>query len=233
MYSELREGVGISKNRILERYPNYDYYFFLEDDVRLINPTVFDMHIEISDLGNIAHFSMGPEDRLLKECRPVYVQGLKVRRAWYGTAQFCFFTKAGLDKVGGFDLEFAKFKRFGHTEHSYRFVHSGLSECPFNVIDECHSDYLEWTEPRSVTNANVNIGPNRLYVGEENMIKKKIAWKPVKTLSKYHSPSDLNLINIIEDKWQFVFKGIFRIRLFSENVYRFPKRLVKRFIQAF
>jgi hypothetical protein len=233
VYSEFREGVGLSKNRILERYPDYDYYFFIEDDVRLVDSAVFDMHIRISGHGNIAHFSMGPEDRLLDEGPSVCVQGLKIRRAWYGTAQFCFFTKDGIDKVGGFDVEFAKYKRFGHTEHSYRFVYAGLSEYPFNVIDECQSGYLEWTEPRSVTNANVNIGTTRLYEGEENMIKEKVKWKPLKTLSKYHSPPGLDLANIIEDQWVYFFKAVYCIRLLAENIYRFPKRLVKKVIKAF
>ena len=128
VYSDLREGVGLSKNRILKLYPDYDYYFFLEDDVRLIDPAVFDMHIQISDVGDIAHFSMGPEERLHNEGQSIYVQGLKIRRAWYGTAQFCFFTQNGINQVGGFDVEFAKFKRFGHTEHSYRFVYAGISD---------------------------------------------------------------------------------------------------------
>jgi hypothetical protein len=175
---------------------------------------------------------MGPEDRLLNEGPSVCVQGQKIRRAWYGTAQFCFFTQDGINKVGGFDIEFAKFKRFGHTEHSYRFVYAGLSEYPFNVIDECHSGYLEWTEPRSVTNANVNIGPTRLYEGEEKMISEKIAWRPVKTLSKYYSPPEIDLTGVIKDQWQCVFDAGYRIRLLLENIYRFPKRLLKSLVKT-
>src|SRR3954452_16488488 len=48
LFSEQREGVGLSKNRVLERYPDLDYYFFLDDDVELVHGAVFPEHVSLS-----------------------------------------------------------------------------------------------------------------------------------------------------------------------------------------
>ena len=58
VYADEREGVGISKNRVLERYPDFDYYFFLEDDVELVDGSVFPAHVELSRTSGIHHFTL-------------------------------------------------------------------------------------------------------------------------------------------------------------------------------
>ena len=49
---------GSSKNRVLERFPDFDYYFFLEDDVELVDERVFPAHVELSRATGIHHFTL-------------------------------------------------------------------------------------------------------------------------------------------------------------------------------
>lgn len=186
IYSEENEGVGLSKNRVIEYFPEYDNYFFIEDDVDLLNPEVFDIHISLSQKLNIHHFSLHEEERIRNHKNVIDCDGFHIIQAMYGSAQVNFFTKEGLDKVGGFHTEFAKYKRFGHTEHTYRFHNSGLSEYPFQIIQECIEGYFRWNNPKSRINVKVGVSENSLFVGEEKLIAEKLTYFPVKTLSKYH-----------------------------------------------
>jgi len=65
IYSEENEGLGISKNRVIKSFPNYDNYFFIEDDVELLNADVFDIHIQLSQQLNIDHFSLHERKSIL------------------------------------------------------------------------------------------------------------------------------------------------------------------------
>jgi hypothetical protein len=101
IYSEQPEGVGISKNRVLERYPDFDYYFFVEDDVELMDDTVFKVHIEISRTSGIHHFSLFERDGIRKPISISIVTGHRIVHALFGGADFNFFTGQGLKVVGG------------------------------------------------------------------------------------------------------------------------------------
>jgi hypothetical protein len=114
-------------------------------------------------------------------------EGYHIIGALYGGAPFNFFTREELEKVGGFHTEFAKYRRFGHTEHSYRFYHAGLSDYPFQIIEECISGYIGWHEPTSRIKVNVAASENRLFVGEEELITQKLTYFPLQTLSPYYT----------------------------------------------
>lgn len=186
LFSEENEGVGISKNRVIESFPNYDSYFFIEDDAELLNPEVFDIHIKLSKELNIPHFSLFDRDRVREVQAIREAEGYHIIRALYGGAPVNFFTRDGLEKVGGFHTEFAKYKRFGHTEHTYRFYRAGLTDYPFQIIEECIKGYFGWHEPTSRIKLNVAASENRLFVGEEELIKQKLTHFPLQTLSAYH-----------------------------------------------
>ena len=198
LYSEENEGVGLSKNRVIERFPDYDNYFFIEDDVELLNPEVFDIHVYLAQKLNIPHFSLFEANRIRKKMDVVTFENYHIIRAMYGSAQFNFFTKTGLDAVGGFHTEFAKYKRFGHTEHSYRFYHAGLSKYPFQVLEECIEGYFRWNNPKARTIVNVEASENNLFMGEEELIGKKLTFFPLQTLSKYHCINIKNVKNSTE-----------------------------------
>jgi len=187
IFSEANEGVGLSKNRVLETLPEYDHYFFIEDDVELLDPDVFDIHIKLSQELGIPHFSLFERGRIMEIQAVKEAEGYHIISALYGSAQVNFFTKEGLKKVGGFHTEFAKYKRFGHTEHSYRFYHAGLSDAPFQIIQECIDGYFGWHNPISRVKLNLAISENYLFVGEESLIKEKLTYYPLQTLSPIHT----------------------------------------------
>ena len=202
LYSEQREGVGLSKNRVLQAYPDYSGYFFVEDDVELLDPCLFPIHVEVAQTSGIPHFSLFPEDRLIDEEESTIIDNRTIRHGWYGGGTMSFFTRAGIDAVGGFDLGFAELRRFGHTEHSHRFVHAGLCHYPFNVIEQCMTGYVRFSEPGSVTKVQVDTTENRLHPGEADLIAQKRPWHPISTLSAYSKPETLDLESVRADPLQ-------------------------------
>lgn len=155
LYSKVREGVGLSKNTVLQKFPDYKYYFILEDDVELLNPEVFEAHIYLSNQLKIPHFSLHPKNRIKKIINRTKLEEHKIIHSLYGSAQFNFFSSYGLEKVGGWHIEFSKYKRYGHTEHSYRFYNQGLTRAPFNIIENFLDGYLLWHEPKSILLINL------------------------------------------------------------------------------
>ena len=231
LYSEENEGVGISKNRVLEAFGEYDHYFFIEDDIELLNPEVFDLHIKLSKALDIHHFSLFEARRIREEKNKLNYEGYHIIQAMYGGAPFNFFTKKGLDTVGGWHTMFAKYKRFGHTEHTYRFVTNGLSQYPFNLIEECLTGYFRWNDPISRIKVNVEVSQNWLFVDEEKLIEEKLTYFPVTTLSKYHlvnTESMTDLHQVIEDKKASAHKRSFYRKLSLLEFYRSIKNLLKK-----
>jgi hypothetical protein len=203
LYSTESEGVGISKNRVLKSFPSYNNYFFIEDDIELLNSDVFDIHIKLSKELNIHHFSLFEARRIRDIKNTIEHKDFHIIQAMYGGAPFNFFTKEGLDKVGGFHTHFAKYRRFGHSEHSYRFVNNNLVKYPFNIIENTIEGYFRWNDPISRVKISVEVSKNRLFIEEEELILEKLKYFPVTTLSKYYKNNIENinsLENIIYDK---------------------------------
>ena len=226
IYSEENEGVGLSKNRVLKSFPNFNYYFFIEDDVELLNPDIFDIHIKLSLQSGIQHFSLFPRERLCELREETKMNNFTIIHSMYGSAQVNFFTNEGLQKVGGFHDEFAKYKRFGHTEHTYRFVNVGLAKYPFNIISECIDDYFGWNDPISVTKIKVETTTNRLFTGEETLIRNKLSHYPLKTLSSYHLTNTLESKSIVIDRFAWLYKLRFQLQMNLLNNLRKIKRIL-------
>ncbi len=187
IYSEEREGVGISKNRVIELKKDYDFYFFLEDDVELINGSVFDVSVDVAKKENIYHMNLDEKRRYFGNKKVENKDGVNIGYYDYGSASFNFFTRKGIGLVGGFHEEFAKYRRFGHTEHTYRFVNTGLHKRAFIVLEDYFEDYFVWHNPPSVTSPKgFAVTENRLAQVEQNLIDQKLTFFPIKTISKYH-----------------------------------------------
>jgi hypothetical protein len=185
LFSEEREGVGISKNRVLKEFSDYNYYFFIDDDVKLLNPDVFKIHIEVSKNTGIHHLSSGEIHRFKDIVKYTGYNNVKIMHSNLGSGAFNFFTKHGLDIVGGWHDEFVKYKRFGHTEHSNRFYNNGIAPAPFNVIINCTDNYFLWLNPPAVTKYEKSIVGKYLAIPEEKLIEKKLKYYPVTTFSNY------------------------------------------------
>ena len=191
--SEKREGVGLSKNRVLTSYPDYDFYFFIEDDVQLVEPDVFSAHIEVSEETQLHHMSLGLPPRFRSKRGELESSFGPVDGYEYGSGQFNFFTRRGIQTVGGFHPIFAEFCRFGHTEHSYRFVNSGLQPYPFCVLRSCLHGKLKWHDPISVTRHTIPTGDNHLAAPENSLIEERLAHYPVTVIAPYEPPFSLQL----------------------------------------
>ncbi|MGM0582482.1 MAG: hypothetical protein ACQETL_17520 [Bacteroidota bacterium] len=184
MYSEQPEGVGISKNRVFQKFPNYNYYFFIDDDVELFDFKIFYKSIELHKQTHIHHFALGEEFRFFGNRKEKIINNQKVIFSDYGSGAFSFFSNYGLKKVGGFHDEFAKYKRFGHTEHSSRFKNCGLAETNF-IFPLQLSKLLIWHNPDS-KKPKIKDNDNKISIVEENILSKSLVFYPFKTISKFY-----------------------------------------------
>lgn len=183
IYSEEREGVGLSKNRLLSYFPNYDYYFFIEDDIELVEQKIFKTIILAHEKTGVPHFCNHHKSRIFNT---IQLDNLQLEVSWTGGAQFAFYSKKGIGKIGGFNTIFAKYKRFGHTEHSYRYYHQGIQEGPF-IFSENWLDYFIIHSPPQVTrSSSVTFTKLGLIEQEQSLIDRKSTFFELKTLSNSH-----------------------------------------------
>ncbi len=225
VYSEAQEGVGLSKNRILNAFSKYDHYFFIEDDVGLIDEAVFDIHIKVAQELNVQHMSLFPEERIGGKVQEITLKdGEKVICCMFGGAPFNYFTRMGIDRVGGFHTSFARYRRFGHTEHSYRFINAGLAEYPFYVLSDCLHGYLRWSDPVSVTKIKVNV-INRLFIEEHELIEQKLAHFPLMTVASFHAPDTLDLSQAKKPLCTGVYRVQFETYIAALSTYRLIKKM--------
>lgn len=186
VHSDEREGVGLSKNRVLERFGDFDYYFFLDDDVELVDGRVFPRHVELSRASGIHHFSLFEAGGLKEPTGCSVVDGTRVAHGRYGGGQFSFFTREGLDAAGGWHPRFAEYRRWGHTEHSHRFAHAGLAPAPFNVAEEL-ADCCIWHYPPPVSGVDqLERDAHELVAAERELIEAGTRHVPLETLSAHH-----------------------------------------------
>lgn len=182
LHSREREGVGLSKNRVLERFPDFDYYFFVEDDVELLDGSVFPLHVELARASGIHHFSLFARRSY---DRHSIVAGHRVAHGLYGSAGVNFFTAEGLRRVGGWHPRFAEYRRWGHTEHSYRFYRAGLAPAPFNVIEDL-TEACIWHAPPAVTRSNLlPADADEIVAPERELIDEELVHVPLRTISPY------------------------------------------------
>lgn len=179
--SNEREGVGLSKNRVLTQFPDYDHYFFIDDDVELYNDLIFKTIIETASELELHHMCITP---FLKPDNEFKHNGLRIQQGSKGGGYFNYFSAIGLSKIGGWHDEFAKWKRYGHTEHSMRYVNAGIAEHGFNSILEA-VDMLILHDPPHVTSP-LNGDANEFSEPEIKILNQKLATYPIMTISKTH-----------------------------------------------
>ena len=119
---------------------------------------------------------------------------------------------------------FAATKRFGHSEHSYRFVNAGLAKQPFAVPIDLLEGFCKWHEPLSVTRLGARTNPaTRLYPGEEKLIAEKLVHYPVKTICEFTPPSNLD-IRPRRDRYSWFRKASFLTEMLFLDCYRSLRR---------
>tara|TARA_B100000508_G_scaffold141097_1_gene146967 strand:- start:59590 stop:60591 length:1002 start_codon:yes stop_codon:yes gene_type:complete len=241
LYSEQREGVGLSKNRVLSAFSQYDYYFFIEDDVELLDPSIFSLHIKAALLSNYHHFTVSAISMPLEKEK--ISNAITIIHADHGGGTFNFFTSEGLEKVGGWHEDFASLKRYGHVEHTLRFVNAGLSPSPFLFIEEAQNMILVH-DPEHVSSPVKKYKDTIFSELEYNIVKKKLDFYPIKTLSNYHfNQKDMNYVSglkkVLSKKLEYPLLNFFeRRKALSEKylVYSgkdIPIRLKRLYILKF
>ena len=223
LFSEEREGVSLSKNRVLKQFPNYDFYFFIEDDIELLDETIFHDFITIQKITGYSHFCNNHLKTVLKK---KIVSGRTISYSFEGGAQFSFFSKQGLKKVGGWHTCFAKYRRFGHTEHSYRFYHSGLQPAPFIYIEEARTKILIHMPPAVTTFKNKTITVNGIVKEEQDFINRKTTFFQLQTISpfffrsnKFVEKEKLNLVLLKKTRRYPLTKGFERRIALGEHYF--------------
>lgn len=180
IYSDVREGVGLSKNRVLMHFSDYEFYFFVDDDVELIDGKIFYRFIDCFRKTNFHHLSLNFPRNII-ENNTVYDDLIF---AEFGGAYFNFFSNEGLIKVGGWNPLFSKYKRYGHTEHSYRFFFQELTPAPFVVLKEDRK-FVILHDPPHVSETMPE--QNHQLINEEfELIKSRSSYCQLQILSESH-----------------------------------------------
>lgn len=186
IYSDDRGGVGMSKNRVLERFPGFDYYFFLEDDVELVDGSVFPTHVDLARASGIHHFSLFVRGGARKVIGSSVVDGRRIVHCLYGGADFNFFTAEGIKQVGGWHPLFATYRRFGHTEHSYRLFRRGLAPAPFNVVEDLDNTCIWHFHPPVTSVPGIAFDSDQVALPERELIDRALDYVPLQTCSVHH-----------------------------------------------
>jgi len=140
--------------------------------------------VELAQASDIHHFSLFSERRIGKPAGESTIAGRRVAHSFVGSARFNFFTAEGLRQVGGWHPRFAEYRRWGHTEHSYRFYNAGLAPAPFNVATELSYACI-WHLHPSVTPLSLAGDEEHVVAPERELIDQKLRHVPLQTFSPY------------------------------------------------
>ena len=195
IHSDEREGVGLSRNRVYTQFPDYDYYFFLDDDLELLDGSVFQDAIDLSKTTGYHHFSPSHTVGILKKER---VAGHTVIHTKFGGGYLLMYTGECLKKIGGWHTLFAKYKRYGHTEHTYRAYFQKLTPSPF-IYSKKFRLKVFLNSPESVTSIRAEQNENHLIQDEQDLIDQKHSFFPFTTLSQHHFNSKDVSIGALSD----------------------------------
>lgn len=197
--NEKNLGVGKSKNKILKNLydKGCDYIFLLEDDMLMLDDSVFDRYIQAHKKSGIHHFNYGPgspfnrkqkienfdlhnRHELDQHSEPNprkiidYGDGVKVSLFTHTVAMFSFFTREVIEKVGYIDEEF--YNAWEHVDHTYRIIKAGYHP-PFWYFADIHDSHKYLTEaPQAIDKSSIagdsEQWKKNVYGGREIYLKK-------------------------------------------------------------
>ena len=175
--NETNLGVGKSKNKAMQHLldKGCDYIFIIEDDMIILDETVFDKYIDAHEVSGIHHFNYGPGSPFNRkqtiqnfdlhnrhlldqhtEPNPKLVidyGNVKVSLFEHTVAMFSFFTKEVLEKVGLIDDAF--YNAWEHVDHTYRIIKAGYHP-PFWWFADLYDSHKYLTEaPEAINNSSI------------------------------------------------------------------------------
>jgi glycosyltransferase involved in cell wall biosynthesis len=175
--NEKNSGVAKSKNNALKYLleQNCDYFFLIEDDMIIKDPTVFQQYIEAYKASGIQHFNYGPGSpfnrkqtiqnfdlhnrHLLDEkTEPnpkliVEYKTCKIALYEHTVAMFSFFTKHVLNKVGFVPEEYPNC--WEHVDHTYQIIKAGYHPPFWWFADLANSHDLLEEAPGAIENSAI------------------------------------------------------------------------------
>lgn len=178
--NKVNEGVAKSKNKALKYLleKECEYYFLIEDDMLVIDPSVFQAYINLCNISGIQHFNYGPgspfnrkqviqnfdlHNRHLLDERTepnpklvVDYKSCKLALYEHVTGTFSFYTKKILDLVGVIDERF--FNAWDHVDHTYSIIKAGYHP-PFWWFADIYDSH-KFIEPQQSAIKNSSTSKN-------------------------------------------------------------------------
>lgn len=178
LQNETNLGVAKSKNKALKHLAaaKCDYFFLIEDDMLIKDPTVFLQYTEACKVSGIQHFNYGPGSpfnrkqtiqnfdlhnrHLLDEkSQPnpklvvSYKNNIDIALYEHTVAMFSFFTKSVLQKVGGLPEEYDRC--WEHVDHTYQIIKAGFHPPFWWFADLANSHNLLEEAPGAIEKSSI------------------------------------------------------------------------------
>jgi len=196
--NEINLGVGKSKNKALKHLVERgcDYIFLIEDDMLILDPTVFKQYIEASKKSGIHHFNFGPgspfnrkqiirnfdlhnRHLLDEDTEPnprviVDYKDCQIALYLHCTGTFSFFTREVLEKVGYIDENYTN--AWEHVDHTYTIIKAGYHTPFWWFADLANSHKLIAPQENAINNSttskNTDAWMKNVQVNAEKYAKK-------------------------------------------------------------
>ena len=178
LHNKENVGVGKSKNRAMQHLldKKCDYVFIIEDDMIILDGSVFDKYIQAYKKSGIHHFNYGPgspfnrkqtiqnydlhnRHLLDQQSEPNprividYGDDVKISLFEHTVAMFSFFTREVLEKVGLYDE--AYYNAWEHVDHTYMIIKAGLHP-PFWWFADIYDSHKYLTEaPGAIDDSSI------------------------------------------------------------------------------
>ena len=175
--NETNLGVGKSKNKAMQHLldKGCDYIFIIEDDMIILDDSVFHKYIKASKASGIHHFNYGagspfnrkqdiqfdlhnrhlldqhsePNPKMILD----YGNDIKISLFEHTVAMFSFFTREVLEKVGLYDE--AYYNAWEHVDHTYMIIKAGYHP-PFWWFADLYDSHKYITEaPEAINNSSI------------------------------------------------------------------------------
>jgi len=191
-------GVGKSKNKALKYLveQDCDFIFLIEDDMLILDQTVFKQYINASKKSGIQHFNFGPgspfnrkqtirnfdlhnRHLLDEETEPnprviIDYKDCKVALYQHCCGMFSFFTKEVLDKVGYIDENYTN--AWEHVDHTYTIIKAGYHPPFWWFADLANSHELIIPQKNAIQNSttakNTDAWMKNVQINAEKYAKK-------------------------------------------------------------
>jgi GT2 family glycosyltransferase len=175
--NETNLGVGRTKNKALKHLveKGCKYIFLIEDDMIILDKTIFEKYIDAHKASGIHHFNYGPgspfnrkqtiqnydlHNRHLldqnSEPNPKLIieyKTAKISLFEHTVAMFSFFTKEVLETIGYIDEDF--YNAWEHVDHTYRIIKAGYHP-PFWWFADIFDSHKYLTEaPNAINNSSI------------------------------------------------------------------------------